>query len=261
MPPTRKSPSGLSPAFFVKEMFKFFLDVLHAIGGSPFLRALWAVVVLLFLILVFVTFFGQLSPDQLFYLALVVTAAVVVTFLVSVFMTKGSLFTPSPGADDTAAAPAKTEGALADQARKCLALLTEIDLANTRLINRAQSGAAPWARLMGETYNNVCRTCHERGRAGGAKDEYFDALCAEPDIKTVCSRKWLLGEALQDYRQSLDANPASPAQHRDLELLIRRSVVQADCTPSELAAGLAGALAGTKRVLRRKRSDKTGTQA
>lgn len=125
----------------------------------------------------------------------------------------------------------------------CLGLMREIAGANARILQRAASGAAPWGRMRGEGYNLVCRTCHERRQGGAAPDTFFDAVCSEPDVETVCKRKWELGEALDSYRAAIGAVSPAPADHGALEQVVRQSVTGPDRTPQELADALARAIA------------------
>ncbi|MCC6718648.1 MAG: hypothetical protein IT555_12255 [Acetobacteraceae bacterium] len=133
----------------------------------------------------------------------------------------------------------------------CLDLMREIAGANARILQRAGLGAGlgagvgagVWARMGGEGYNSVCRACHERRNGGGQPDAFFDAVCAEPDIGTVCKRKWELGETLDAYRAAIVAVSPAPADHDALERLVRRSVTAPDRTPQELADALARAIA------------------
>src|SRR3546814_3281587 len=67
-------PSG---SILTKTVFDFFSSVLKSIATDDLLRVLWGVEVLLFLILAFMIWFGDVTGDQRFYLALIVIASVV----------------------------------------------------------------------------------------------------------------------------------------------------------------------------------------
>ncbi len=136
--------------------------------------------------------------------------------------------------------------AILKQARKCLGLLTEIQAANARIIQRGQSGGAQWARMLKDTYNCVCQRCHQRRLGTEPPDAYLDVICAEPDIDIVCKNKWELGEALDDYRNLLSA---ALSNHRDLELLIRRSITQPDWSPEELQRVVRDAIVAAGHIL------------
>jgi hypothetical protein len=128
------------------------------------------------------------------------------------------------------------------QKELCLGLMREIAAANGRVLQRA-ANAGVWGRMRGEGYNAVCRACHERRAGGAAADDFLDAVCAEPDVATVCTRKWELGEALEGYRAAIDAVSPAPAGHDALERLVRRSVTGPERTPQELADALGRAIA------------------
>lgn len=257
MPGKRKLPAETdgdsaapSASTFLGSAFSFFSDVLKAIAKDTFLSALWGVEVLLFVILVLMIFFGSLTGDQPFNLALVIIASVVLTFLISIWRVgaQWSHAAPPPQSPVTSTRSI-THVALVAQAQKCLTLLGEIKGANERIIARGRSGTEPWARMLTDTYNHVCAVRYERRLGTEPADPYFDAIRAEPDVGTVCDRKWELGEALEDYRRQLERLSPAPVPHEELELLIRRSVIQPNCTPAELAAALGPAIERAKRVV------------
>ena len=136
-----------------------------------------------------------------------------------------------------------------EHTQRCLNLLTELQDANSRIIHRGRSGSGVWAKVLKDTYNRICDTCHRRQRGPEPPDAYFDAICAEPDIDTVCKRKWDLGEALEVYRNRLNRVSPPSSEHENLELLIRRSVAQPDLSPLELETAVGQAIEVAKRVL------------
>lgn len=237
---------------FLTTAFDFFTVVLKSIAKDDVLRVLWGVEVLLFAILVFMIWFGEMTGEQRFNLALVIVASVVVTFTLSAWRSyrhRGSgAVASNEGARSVSPARAG-HPEIVEQARKCLGLLKEIRAANARVVHRGRAGSGPWSTIQRDTYNNVCRTCYRRRLGGEPPDSYFDTICAEPDVATVCDKKWQLGEAVEDYRRRLDRASAPPLDHDDLELLIRRSVTLPDCTPSELQTALDNAIARAERVL------------
>jgi hypothetical protein len=231
-------PSGSE---FVKAVFGFFSSVLKSITTDDLLRVLWGVEVLLFVILAFMIWFGDITADQRFNLALIVIASVVSLFAFSAWRSQGHRSTPP-------AVPDSPPDVVA-QAQKCLKLLIEIHDANARIIRRGQSGSGPWAMALTDTYGRVCETCHRRRLGTEPPDAYFDAICAEPDVDAVCKRKWELGETLDVYRARLSRVSSLPADHDDLELLIRRSVTQPDRSPLELQTAVDQAIERAKRML------------
>lgn len=227
---------------FMKTVFGFFSEVLKSIATDDFLRVLWGVEVLLFIILVFMIWFGDISAEQRFLLALIIVASVVVTFVVSAWRlhrhgaSRHAAPAGSLGNGRQVLPQSPTGGApeVVEQARRCLALLTEIEAANGRVIQRGLAGSGPWAKIQRDTYNEVCRTCHERRLGGQPPDNYLDVICAEPDVIAVCKRKWELGEALDVYRSRLERASPALVDHDNLELLVRQSVTQPNCSPAEL---------------------------
>jgi pimeloyl-ACP methyl ester carboxylesterase len=137
---------------------------------------------------------------------------------------------------------------LTDHVQKCLMLLTQINDANAHIIARGRSGSDPWTKMLTDTYNHVCDTCYGRRLGTEPADPYFDAICREPDVTTVCEKKWKLGEALDDYRTRLNSVSPVPSEHDELELLIRRSVTQPNCTPRELETAVSQAMESAKRI-------------
>jgi hypothetical protein len=245
MPDRKKEQAGKggepSGSEFIKTVFGFFSGVLKSITTDDLLRVLWGVEVLLFVILVFMIWFGDITGDQRFNLALIVIASVVALFAFSAWRSQGHR--------STAASAPDTPSDLVAQAQKCLKLLTEIHDANARVIRRGQSGSGPWAAILTDTYGRVCQTCHQRRLGTEPPDAYFDAICAEPDVDTVCVRKWELGETLDVYRARLNRMSPLPTDHDDLELLIRRSVTQPDRSPLELQGAVDQAIERAKRLL------------
>jgi len=262
-PGKKAKPAGQTPeSKFIDTVFGFFSGVLKAIAADDLLRVLWGVEVLLFSILALMVFFGNISADQRFFFALIIVASVVAMFLVTNWRTSHrpaaqpttetvEQAQQRSDADDGHAhpPPSVVDPTLVKHAQKGLALLIEIEGANARILRRGGSGAGPWARLLSDTYNNVCRVRHERRLKTQPPDAYFDAICAEPDLETVCDRKWDLGEILEDYRKQLNRNASMPADHDALELLIRRSVTQPDCSPSELGSALLRSIESAKGVV------------
>jgi hypothetical protein len=195
--------------------------------------------------------FRALTGDQVFTLALVVIGTVVGTFLITVWRTRGQ---PAPGAVAAVpkAAPQAQDPAVSkamiDQGRQCLALMVEIHDANKKVIQRGRGGAPAWSRMQTQTYNPVCQACQQR-RFGATPDPYLDVLCGEPDLMTVCNKKWDLGQALDDYRNLMRTVSPPPLKHEALELLVRRSVTEPDCSPSELDLALSAAIERARAVL------------
>lgn len=215
---------------FTKAAFSFFSDVLKEIRFDDLLRLLWGVEVLLFVILVFMSWFGDLTREQRFVLALFIVASVVFTFVVTAWRRR------------------PTEPRLIEQVQNCLTLLTQIRDANARIIRRGRSGNGPWAKILNDTYNRVCDTCHRRRLGTEPSDAYFDVICAEADVKTVCERKWELGEALDVYRSYLNRASPLPPDHDDLERFIRQSVTQPNLSPPELETAVGQAIERAKRI-------------
>jgi hypothetical protein len=235
-------------ASFMKAAFGFFSTVLKSIKTDDFLRVVWGVEVLLFLILVFMILFGDVTPNQRFILALIIVLSVVVTFGVSTLRAGvgRSRTELTPAVNSVPAA----NGELTRPARRCLDLLIEIQAANARIVGRGESGGDPWIAMMRDTYNHVCQVRHERRLGGAPPDPYFDVVCNDPDVGTVCDRKWELGEALEEYRTQLAQLSAPPGNHTALELLVRRSVTQPDLSPKELGAAADQAIIQAKQILR-----------
>jgi len=135
-------------------------------------------------------------------------------------------------------------------AKKCHDQLVAIEAANTRIIERGR--ARPdglWGRMLNETYNPICRSCYERRRGNRPADAFLDVICPDTDLKAVCDRKWELGETLETYRKRLAEFVPPPAEHDELELLIRRSVTQEDRSPTELDGAVKQSIAAAKRVI------------
>jgi hypothetical protein len=238
----------------LKLSYDFFGDVLKRLK-DPFIVVLWGVEVLLFSILVLMIVFQVLSRDQNFVLVLVIIATVIGTYLVTVWRLRDTAEPHAPpavtqpiGGPPAPLQPALAPTLLADQARQCLTLLVELSDANRRNIQRGRGGGS-WARMQNDTYNHVCQACRERRLGGVAPDAYIDALCAEPDFKAVCDKKWVLGETLDVYRRQVETARPTPGGHDDLERLIRRSITQPDCSPGELDAALSAAIERAKAVL------------
>lgn len=242
--------TSAGPEGFLKAAFGFFSEVLTAIAGSDFLRVAWGVEVLLLLILAFMTLFGGITPDQAFSLALVIIAAMLGTFAISARWAHVNRQPPS-SAGASLSAGALPDRKLAEQGLRCLALLEAIGEANERILHRGRAGTGPWVKIQTDTYNAVCRTCHQRRFGASQRDGYYDVICSEPDVGTVCDRKWLLGEALDTYRKCVDRASPPPQDHDDLELLIRRSVTQPDLSPGELQIAVHHAIERAGRVLGR----------
>jgi hypothetical protein len=236
MPKKRETGGASSASNFLGIVFKFF----SAVKTDTVLSVLWGVEVLLFAILSFMVLFGNLTADQRFTLALVIIASVVLTFVFTAWRLQrpDSDVTPEPAA----------HGELIAQAHQCLTLLTQIQEANARTIRRGNSGSGPWGQILNDTYNNVCKICHERRGASHSPDAYFDVICAEADVRTVCDSKWQLGELLDDYRIRLNRLSWPPKEHDDLERLIRRSITQPDLSPRDLESAARHVIDIAKRV-------------
>jgi hypothetical protein len=244
-PETDEAPAS---AFFEKA-FGFFSEVLQAIQGDNVLRLAWAVEVLLFVILALMIWFGDLTGNQRFIFALVIIASVVFMFVFSARRTHG-------------ATSADSRADIMAQAEKCLGLLDAIGRANVRVLQRGRSEGGAWATLLADKYNRVCHVLVVRGKEGSpAVDAYFDVISAEPAVHTVCQSKWLLGEALDDYRRRIESASPPPWDHDKLELLIRRSVTQPDLSPEALGTAVAAAIAHAERTLRRHRRSRQQTEA
>jgi hypothetical protein len=245
---------GPSGSVFTKTVFGFFSSVLKSIAKDDLLRVLWGVEVLLFVILAFMIWFGDITRDQRFGLAIIITASVVGMFVFSAWRSSQGRWSSPPGDQagrpSTSARASASHPELVEQARTCLQLLTEIHDANARIIRRGGSGAGPWADILRDTYNHVCDTCHRRRFGTEPPDAYFDTICAEPDVSTVCTKKWELGEALDDYRNRLNRVPSPPLDHDGLERLIRRSVTQPSWSPRELDTAIGEPIKVAKRIVR-----------
>jgi hypothetical protein len=242
---------GPSGSVFTKTVFGFFSSVLKSIASDDLLRVAWGVEVLLFVILAFMIWFGDITRDQRFGLAILIIATVVFMFVFTALRSQGRSTTPEqPARSSTPARASASHPELAEQARKCLQLLTEMHDANARIIRRGGSGAGPWADILRDTYNRVCDTCHRRRLGAEPPDAYFDTICAEPDVSTVCTKKWELGEALDDYRNRLNRLSPPPLDHDGLERSIRRSVTQPNWSPAELDTAIGEPIKAAKRILR-----------
>ena len=253
MPSRKRDPTkkvGETPdSALITNAFNFFSSVLKSIATNPFLSVLWGVEVLLFVILAFMILFGSITGDQRFNLALVIIVSVVLTFTFSVWKSRGQWGLPPDAPQVAPGSSSASHPELIAQLQRCLMLLTQINDANARIIVRGRSGSGPWTNMLTDTYNHVCDTCHRRRLGTEPADSYFDAICAEPDVTTVCAKKWELGETLDDYRKRLKGVSPIPRDHDDLELLIRRSVTQPNCTPLELEIAVRQAIESAKRIL------------
>ena len=159
-------------------------------------------------------------------------------------------------------------------AKKCHYQLGEIEFANTRIIERGRAGLdGLWGRMLNEAYNPTCKSgsaCNSaayplifradtpsvltpvltRREGNRPADAFLDVICPDTDLKAVCDRKWELGETLGTYRTRLSEFVPLPAEHDELELLIRRSVIQEDRSPTELDGAVKQSIAAAKRVIR-----------
>jgi hypothetical protein len=147
-------------------------------------------------------------------------------------------------APPAAPAPASIER----EAMRNIQLLHVIARANNRLLVRGEEGGEPWARLMSDTYDHVCRECQARRSGAGAPDAYFEALAQDPDVRTVCDERLRLREAVVDYRRRIEELAARDPGHDALEREIRNALVIPDCTPAELHAALNGAMAMARQL-------------
>jgi hypothetical protein len=231
-------PEGEGKASWLRDAFDFFRRVLDTLQKHPVLSLAWGVEVLLFVILVFMVLSGAIRGERAFQLVLFVVVAVVATLAITLSRTP------------TEEAPiAALPRLLQAQARKCLDLLTQIDESNQRVLLRGASGADAWVRALTEDYNVVCRRCAELRHERSSSDPHLGVVCADPDLRTVCDKKWLLGEALEDYRKRVaEAPPTTALDHEALEALIRRSVVQPALTARALESAVRGAISEAKRV-------------
>lgn len=233
-------------ADLLKTAFAFFSGVRDSLKeAEPVIKVLWGIEVLLFAILALMVLIGGITGDQRFYLALVTIVFIVVVFVLIALRSQAKVVSPETARPAVIASPELTA-----QAQRCLDLLVEIRDANVRIIDRGRRGLDPWKGILADTYNRVCRTCYERRLGTGTPDNYFDVICAEPDIDTVCKRKWDLGETLEVYRVRIGEPSSRPRDHEELELLIRRSVTQPDCSPAELDAAVSQAIEAATRVLK-----------
>jgi hypothetical protein len=240
LPMSNESGQGPSQSDFLKTASDFVTGVQKSLqSDDPVFKVLWGVEVLLLITLVFMVSFGGITADQRFYLALFIIFLMALVLVLIAWRAQGQR--------TLAASPASAD--LLGQARKCLALLVEIQDANARIIRLGRGGTPPWVRILTDTYGRVCQTCYRRRLGTEPPDAYFDVICAEPDVDTVCKRKWELGETLDVYRSRINGASAKPLDHDDLELLIRRSVTQPDWSPPELDAALRQAIVAAKRVL------------
>lgn len=251
MAPRKKNTENDPQAAFMGHAFGFFSRVLDAVGKDVRLGVLWGVEVILFLILALMALFGNITGDQRYDLALVIIASVALVFIVTMWLMPAGERPSGSSEARTSERSARVahDDRLNESAQKCMVLLTEISEASGRILRRGSAGTFPWKQLQTDTYNHVCHNCYLRRHGTESPDPYFDGICAEPDIKTVCDNKWLLGEVLEDYRNRLKQLPQMPPEHDALELLIRRSVTQPDCSPAELEPALRNAIAEAKRVL------------
>lgn len=229
--PARRGGLGTALTDLLKLAFGFFGEVLQVLRDDRLLAFAWGVVVVLVVVLLALLTSGKTASEDYLYLF----AGFIVVSIVGVFAFTVLRVHP-PGA--AAAGPAPLAGAT-KAGRRALDLLDEIDAANRRILARGRSGAEPWASLLRQTYNPVCQRCAEQRLIR----ETADALCGDSDLRTVCDKKWLLGEALETWRGQLQGLDAAAAEQVALELQIRRSVVQPDCTPGELDAAIRLALA------------------
>jgi hypothetical protein len=251
MPGRKKDPTkkiGEISQSFLTNALNFFTSVLKSIATDDFLRVIWGVEVLLFLILAFMILFGNITGDQRFNLALVIIASVVFVLTLSAWRSRGQ-WGLTPAVPPIESGPSVAlQPSLIGPMQKCLVLLTQIDKANERIIDRGRSGSGPWARMLNDTYNHVCDTCHRRRLGTQPADAYFDAICPDPDLTTVCKKKWELGEALDDYRKQMTGVSPIPRDHDELEVQIRRSVTLPDWRPLELETALRAAIERAKRI-------------
>ncbi|HEY2048779.1 MAG TPA: hypothetical protein VGH03_05525 [Caulobacteraceae bacterium] len=125
------------------------------------------------------------------------------------------------------------------EAQRCHDLLEAIAGANGRILARAQAGDIVWRRVTDERYNNVCAA---RGSEPRGSDPWLDAIRDDPDLKTVCDNRWLLGEAVDILRERLGRLDSIAAPYDDLERCIRQAVTGPDRSPAELAGGVDQAL-------------------
>ncbi len=241
------------PGNFLKTVFGFFTEVLKAITGDNLLRVAWGVIVLLLVVLMFMVLFGGVGPERGFQLALVVVAAVVGTFAFIAWRTQTHRPNGGPGNG-----PPPVPPEVAQQARRCLELLRAIRDANDRVLHRVQAGQGHWGWLQRDTYNRVCHQCHERRLGGAPPDAYLDEVCADPGLAQVCDSKWVLGEAVDDYRRCIQQAGVTVPAHDALELLIRRSVTQPERTPGELKDAVSLAIQKAEQLLPAKKAGPLG---
>ena len=85
---------GPSGSVFTKTVFGFFSSVLKSIARDDLLRVAWGVEVLLFVILAFMIWFGDITRDQRFGLAILIIASVVFMFVFTARRSQGRSTTP-----------------------------------------------------------------------------------------------------------------------------------------------------------------------
>ena len=127
------------------------------------------------------------------------------------------------------------------QARRCIGLLEKIEAANGRILARGPSDPV-FARLHRDGVNAACGACADRRRSGPTGDTGLDRLCEDADLKSVCDDKWVLGEEVRILRKRLDALSPVPDPYDRFEDIVRRSVVEPERTPEQLAAAVRHAL-------------------
>jgi hypothetical protein len=235
-------------AGFVGTATGFFTKALETLAAHPPLAFAWAVCVLLFFVFLALISSQAPSPALPWFGGFIVVAILALAVFTLRLRSADPAPDSAPSASSSPTAETPVPPQLAQLAKRSLALLDKIDRSNRQLIEQARAGPEPWPRLMGDAYNHICRDCQQRRLGGAAPDAYLDTLCADANVKAICDNKWLLGEAMEDYRRQLDQLRPPPDDHDQLERLIRRSVTQPDCTPTELETAVRVAITEARRV-------------
>lgn len=149
--------------------------------------------------------------------------------------------------------------AVQSQGRLCLDHIRAMADPNARIAGLAEAGDPVWSRVAATGYDQVCQD--RRKPAGGMDDAYLSTIQGSDDLKLVCDRRWLLGEAVDELCERLDRLDTIAEPYDDFERCIRKSITGTNRSPAELAAGIAQALAlGTKAVASKLTPRQTGTR-
>ncbi|WP_036255688.1 hypothetical protein [Methylocapsa acidiphila] len=150
--------------------------------------------------------------------------------------------------DKTGADIDETFAAVVEQARRCEDLLKDMQAPNARILARAMGGDEVWRRVARERYNTACRARAARLDNPGPPDVYLDAISVDADLKAVCDKRWLLGEAIDVLRLRLDRFDALAAPYDDFERCVRQAITGPDRSPAELDGAIAEALGLAQRA-------------